>query len=31
MFFNSMKEINRLREDINSLFSKGMLLIELKK
>ena len=24
MFFNSIKEINRLRKEINSLFSKGM-------
>ena len=31
MFFNSIKEINRLRKEINSLLSKGMSFIQLKK
>ena len=31
MFFNSVKEINRLRKEINRLLSKGMFLIQLKK
>ena len=31
MFFNSVKEINRLREEMNRLLSKGMFLIQLKK
>ena len=30
MFFNSIKEINRLRKEINRLLSKGMLNIYLK-
>ena len=30
MFFNSIKEINRLREDINTLLSKGISNIFLK-
>ena len=30
MFFNSIKEINRLRKEINSLLSKGMSNIYLK-
>ena len=30
MFFNSMKEINRLRKEINRLLSKGMSNIYLK-
>ena len=29
-FFNSVKEIKRLREEINRLLSKGMFLIQLK-
>ena len=29
--FNSIKEINRLRKEINTLLSKGMLLNQLKK
>ena len=31
MFFNSIKEINRLRKEINGVLNKGMLLTELKK
>ena len=31
MFFNSIKEINRLRKEINWLLSKGIFLIQLKK
>ena len=31
MFFNSIKEINRLRKEINRLLSKGMSNIYLKK
>ena len=31
MFFNSIKEINSLRKEINSLLSKGMFLIQLNK
>ena len=31
MFFNSVKEINRLRKEINKLLSKGIFLIQLKK
>ena len=31
MFFNSIKGINRLRKEINSLLSKGMSFIQLKK
>ena len=30
MFFNSIKEINRLREDINTLLSKGISNVFLK-
>ena len=30
MFFNSVKEINRLRREISRLLSKGMFLIQLK-
>ena len=31
MFFNSIKEINRLRKEINRLLSKEMFLIQFKK
>ena len=31
MFFNWIKEINKLRKEIDRLLSKGMLLIQLKK
>ena len=31
VFFYSIQEINRLREEINRLLSKGMFLIPLKK
>ena len=31
MFFSSIKEINKLRKEINKLLSKGMLLIQWKK
>ena len=31
MFFNSIKEISRLRKEINMFLSKGMFLIQLKK
>ena len=31
MPFNSIKEINKLRKEINRLLSKGMFLIQLKK
>ena len=31
MLFNSVKEMNRLRKEINRLLSKGMFLIQLKK
>ena len=31
MFFNSIKETNRLRKEMNSLLSKEMFLIQLKK
>ena len=30
MFFNSIKKINRLRKEINRLFSKGVSIIYLK-
>ena len=29
--FNSIKEINRLRKEINRLLSKGMFFVQLKK
>ena len=31
MFFNSIKEINRLRKEAHRLLSKGIVLIQLKK
>ena len=31
MFFDSVKEINRLRKEINMLLGKGMFFVQLKK